>query len=195
MTHIDNIPHILSVGFVHANSPKASKTYIQIGDPNVIGTRKTKVIDDGHQLGDYIPFYFGTRSPMLYEIQNGYHCQKYAPELIVYCVVLLKTLEESKLSFVFTDGHALSVLSHIYQRDKIGEVNRIISYSDVYAHYWVNDLDSDLKRRKEAELLLLDELPPEMIRFFVVYNETAKDKLVRLGINPEDVFVKPGFYF
>lgn len=78
ITHIDNISHILKYGITHKNSPNANSEYRNIGDISLINTRdnRTIYVDNGDfefeanttqiVLGDYIPFYFGIRMPMLY---------------------------------------------------------------------------------------------------------------------------------
>jgi len=73
MTHIQNVPHILTNGITHRNSPNANSKFTSIGDPSLITTRDCFVLDNGRLLGDYVPFYFGTRSPMLYVIQKGFN--------------------------------------------------------------------------------------------------------------------------
>lgn len=42
MTHIENIPHILSYGITHKNSPNRNPNYIDIGDLQIIKTRAEK---------------------------------------------------------------------------------------------------------------------------------------------------------
>ena len=38
----------------------------------------------GYRIGDYIPFYLGPRSPMLYVIQHGYNgVQRVEPENMI----------------------------------------------------------------------------------------------------------------
>lgn len=66
MIHIQNIPHILQEGFVHLASMRASRHYVSIGDAAVILKRNNRFIDQVHRISDYIPFYFGPRTPMLY---------------------------------------------------------------------------------------------------------------------------------
>ncbi len=196
MVHIDNIPHVNRYGFVHKNSPVAEPNYVAIGDQSVILVRETKSIQGGDVIGSYIPFYFGPRSPMLYVVQHGYNgVKQYAPQDLVYCVVLLCDIVESQIDCVFTDGHALNVLTHTYSKESLPHINEIICYSDVYTQYWNKEEDRDLKRRKEAELLLKDELPPAYIKGYVVYDEQAKQKLVRFGIEPSRIIVKKEYYF
>lgn len=67
--HIDNMPHVMKYGLVHNDSPFASDSFVPIDDMSVMDARSTKQLPDGSFLSEYIPFYFGPRSPMLYNIQ------------------------------------------------------------------------------------------------------------------------------
>ena len=83
ITHIDNIPHILKNGLVKADSPLHDENYVPIGDPQIIGLRGDLEVK-GYRIGDYIPFYLGPRSPMLYVIQHGYNgVQRVEPENMI----------------------------------------------------------------------------------------------------------------
>lgn len=73
MTHIENIPHILQHGIVRLSSATADPGFVPIGDSRVIDVRKKVLLKNGQTLGEYIPFYFGPRMPMLYVIQNGFN--------------------------------------------------------------------------------------------------------------------------
>ena len=145
---------------------------------------------------DCIPFYFGPRSPMLYVIQHGYNgvVQQNA-ENIVYCVVRLSDIIESDLECFFTNGHALSALTDFFGKESLKDINEIIDYNDVYARYWNSDADLDLKRRKEAELLIKTDVPTKYIRGYVVYNDKAKAILRHHGIAEDMIKVAPNFYF
>lgn len=63
------MPHVMKYGLVHNDSPFASDSFVPIGDMSVMDARSTKQLPDGSFLSEYIPFYFGPRSPMLYNIQ------------------------------------------------------------------------------------------------------------------------------
>jgi hypothetical protein len=73
MTHVENIPHILQHGITHVDSVNQNQQYAPIGDSGLINTRHRFVLPNGNKLGDYIPFYFGYRMPMLYVIQKGFN--------------------------------------------------------------------------------------------------------------------------
>lgn len=79
MTHIENIPHILQYGITHSNSPNANPAFVPIGDGSLIRTRSGFLLDCGRRLGEYIPFYFGVRMPMLYVIQKGFNFVTHTP--------------------------------------------------------------------------------------------------------------------
>ena len=194
ITHIDNIPYINETGFVLASSPLASKNYRPIGDPKVI--EKRRISFNGIDLTQYIPFYFGPRSIMLYVIEHGYNgVEKQKAEDIVYCVIRINDIIANNINCIFSDGHSLSAITKFYTQDKLPQLNSIISYNDLYAHYWISEEDIDLKRRKEAELLIKKELPREYIRGFIVYNKEAKEKLTACGISENRIAINPNYYF
>ncbi len=195
LTHIDNIPYVLRCGLVRAKSPLRDENYVSIGDRQVIQLREERLVQ-GYRLSDYLPFYFGPRSPMLYVIQHGYNgVQRVAPEQIVYCVVRIEDLVRDGIDGIFTDGHALSALSSFFDMQKLSRVNDFVSWDDVYSMHWNVESDIDLKRRKEAELLINGDLQAQYIRGFVVYNERAKARLEEMGVMAAMIVVRPDYYF
>lgn len=195
ITHIDNIPHIVRNGIVKADSPLRDDNYVSIGDRQVIRVRTEMAVDD-RRISDYIPFYFGPRSPMLYVIQHGYNgVQRVEPWNIVYCVIRLDDVVNNNIDCVFTNGHALSKITTFFPKECLIGIDDIVKYDDVYSSQWDIETDIDLKRRKEAELLIKNDLPPQFIKGFVVYNEEVKRKMMMMGIDENKVVVAPGYYF
>ncbi|HRR04435.1 MAG TPA: DUF4433 domain-containing protein, partial [Bacteroidales bacterium] len=120
MTHIENIPHILQYGIVHSNSINANPNFVPIGDGSLIATRNNIILNNGRPLGEYIPFYFGVRTPMLYVIQHGFNMVAPMPaENIVYCVTSVQKIIELQLNFIFTDGHAVDGFTSQFTRQDI----------------------------------------------------------------------------
>lgn len=196
ITHIDNIPHILKYGIVREDSPNKNPNYVPIGDPSLIEARKNKYYNPRIPKGA-IPFYFGPRSPMLYVIQFGRNGVKQVPpKNIVYIKISLKKIIQNNIECVFTNGHAVDALSDFFPKEDLIKINDIVAYEDVYAQFWFSTPDDpDRKRRKEAELLLIDDLPPQYIICYYVYNEEAKDNLISMGVDPDSIFIKPSFYY
>lgn len=196
MTHIENIPHILQNGITHSTSANANPNFVPIGDGSLIETRNNFLLNNGRLLGDYIPFYFGYRTPMLYVVQNGFNMVAPTPaENIVYCVSSVQKIIDLGLDFVFTDGHAVDGFSSQYTVADIDNIDSIVDKDAIKAKYWRKEDDLDLKRRKEAEFLVLGDISRIGILGFLTYNENAKTKIVNFGVNEANVQTRPGYYF
>lgn len=196
ITHIDNIPHILQYGITHSGSVNANPNFKPIGDSSLITTRNNFLLDDRRRLGDYIPFYFGVRTPMLYVVQNGFNMvTPISAENIVYCVTSVQKIIDQRLSFVFTDGHAVDGFTSQYDEARIHDLDSLIDWKAVHAKYWKDETDLDLKRRKEAEFLVLGDIDADAVLGFVVFSESAKNRLISFHAKPDKVFVKPTYYF
>ncbi len=196
MTQIENIPHILRYGITHGQSAKANAQYVAIGDDSVISKRTTCILPNGRALSEYIPFYFGPRMPMLYVIQNGFNGVKRTfAENIVYCITSVVAIMDYKLDFVFTDGHAVDGLSSFYSISDIQNIENLIDNHAINRASWRDENDLDLKRRKEAEFLVAQDIPHEAILGFVVFNEKAKTKLMEYGILENKIAIRNTYFF
>lgn len=197
MTHLQNIPHILQHGITHKTSVHANPNYVPIGDNTLISSRNTFLETINNRfLGDYIPFYFGVRMPMLYMIQNGFYGVTQLPaQDIVYCVSNIETITSLGLEFIFTDGHAVDSFTTFYHSSNINTVSNIVDTSAIYARYWNEPTDMDLKRRKQAELLVLGDIPIAVNLGYVVYNESAKTHLIQFGVSEDTIQICPSYYF
>jgi hypothetical protein len=205
MTHIENIPHILMNGITHKDSSNADPDYVAIGDVSLINTRAAKQINitNGNRskpfetitLGDFIPFYFGVRMPMLYVMQHGGNCVERATpkEDIIYVVCNLKDIVESGVTYYFSDGHATDNLSLFYDSSKIYELPNIIDMQAIIARFWHDNLD--IKRKKQAEFLAVDDIAPENICGFVCYNDNSKQRLIKMTGDSDKIKIFPQAYF
>ena len=196
ITHIENIPHILQYGITHSTSGNANPNFVPIGDGSLITTRNNFLLNNGRRLGEYIPFYFGVRTPMLYVVQYGFNMVAPTPaENIVYCVSSVQKIIDLQLDFVFTDGHAVDGFSSQYTASNIQNIDNILDKNAINAKYWRDENDLDRKRRKEAEFLVLGDISQEGILGFITYNENAKNRLINFGIDVANIHVKSEFYF
>ncbi len=208
MSHIQNIPHILKYGITHKSSINANQDFINIGDISLIDNRSHKVvlIDNGDIfneetqsiiLGDYIPFYFGVRMPMLYIIQNGGNFVEKAtdPESIVYIACSLFRIIDCGHKYYFSDGHATNNYTSFYNNTKIKELPKIISWESVKASYWAGEQNLNIKRKKQAEFLISGDINSNNIIGYGCYNEVAKQKLIKMGILEENIKIIPQAYY
>ncbi len=197
LTHLQNIQHVLRHGITHISSVNKNNNFVSIGDSSLINSRTGFRLPFGRRLGEYIPFYFGVRMPMLYVIQNGFNgVTPTSANNIVYCVTSVKSIMESNINFIFSDGHAIDGFSSFYSPDAVNKIETIVDFKAVKAQYWKSDTDLDLKRRREAEFLVLGDVPKEAIIGFAVYNQAAADTISKMeAFEGKKLIVKPNYYF
>ncbi len=209
MVHMNNIPHVLQHGITHRESPNANSVYEPIGDSSLISHRNSRevMVTNGKTigfgwptmitLGDFIPFYFGFRTPMLYVIQKGVNfVPKPTPPVdVVYCVTAVGKIMESGVTYYFSDGHAVNSLSTFYDSTMVNEMDKLVDFDAAKAKQWIDEKDLDLKRRKEAEFLIQQDLPPDYLLGFVCYNSISEQKLLSFGIPGNKISVRPNYYF
>jgi hypothetical protein len=208
MTHIDNIEHILKYGITHQNSPKANPNYVHIGDMDLINNRNTfrvfvtngnDSISNAQQivLGDFIPFYFGVRMPMLYVVGRGGNFVKraYLMQEIIYLTCHISDIVQSKSAFFFSDGHATDSFSLFYDKTKIDKLSQIINWDAIKTKYWGGNENLDIKRKKQAEFLVLGDIGVNCLNSFGCYNEQAKEKLIKIGVKKEKIMIVANAYF
>ncbi len=130
-------------------------------------------LSPGGNLHDYIPFYFAPRSPMLYTINRGNIVGIEDQRPILHLVVQTQSISDAEIPFVFTDGHAVMVFSEYFNRlDKLDKID----WEVMQARYWNDtDEDNDRKRRRQAEFLVHQFCPWELITEIGVYGEQMQD--------------------
>lgn len=155
--------------------------YINIGDRNLIKQRfdHPVALKNGGNLGDYVPFYFGGLSIMLYNIKNGHSGVEPLPQNdIVYICCKLDTIVQKGLEFIFTDGHAKNKTTRFF--NDLTNLNQI-DWSLVGKRYWNNTTDdNDRKRRKQAEFLIKSHVAPDCIDSIVVYDQEKHDFVTKI---------------
>lgn len=208
ITHIENIPHILRYGITHKSSAQKNPDFKNIGDISLIDTRSKKevpvdngVFDFNNNnmiiLGDYTPFYFGVRMPMLYVAQHGGNfVEKATPaEEIIYIGSSLKNIISNGNKFYFSDGHATDMLTTFYDETKIDELVNIVDWKAIKSSYWGGADNLNLKRKKQAEFLVLGDIEPKSIIGFGCFNEKAKTNLLSMGIDENIIKIIPQAYY
>lgn len=196
--HRDNLALLLKTGKIIAASFMKETNYKSIAEGGLLKLRSNKKIPispDGI-LKDYVGFYFGTRSPMLFAIWKGAGVKKRPQEEIIYLESSLEKLKKYQLKYVFTDGHAYSATTKFYNRKK--DLKKL-DWSTINSNYWRNSSqDSDRKRRKQAECLIHNLIPMLAIQAISVYNKSTHDyikKVLRMNKSKIPIFIRPNLYY
>ena len=197
MVHWQNIQYILEKGLCCRDHVDRDPNYISIGHRQLITDRHEHPIPlDGYgNLGEYIPFYFWGRTPMLYLIMNGYKgVRQYPQEDIVFIVVDSARIFESGLQYVFTDRNARTKLANFIVDP--GNL-KILRWDVIRSDEWKNTED-DFQRMdfKQAEFLVRHHVPMSFIDRLIVKNENRRvevENIVRnLGLSVPVIKARKG---
>ena len=200
IVHIDNLKYLLEHGMFNKSHANADPNYINIGDSTLIQQRNeynVAINPPNGQLGEYVPFYFGCLSPMLLNITTGHRGVIKRPQNeIIYLICSVQQIIDSCELWCFTDGHAKNAITTFY--------NDIVSLNQVDLNlarnrYWTNtDEDFDKMRKKQAEFLVKNHVPPNCISNIVVYNDEVNTKVSNLVVGAGlkiKIHTKNDFYY
>lgn len=114
-------------------------------------------------VNNYVPFYLGPRSPMLYRIS------RHQPQAeIIYLLSQVQHIQQLGLPYVFTDGHAFEAITSFHQ-SSADLAN--LAWADIYAEQWKPTLENpNLQRHKQAEFLVHQFVPVNALVGIAVYN-------------------------
>lgn len=203
ITHLDNLEGILKgKGLFSDRKVGASGLVVNGIAHNHIKERRLNTsvpVAPGGVVADYVPFYFAPRSPMLYAIHMG-NVASFAEgqRKILYLVADAEKVA-SKCDFCFTDGHATMAFTGFY--NDMNELDDVVDWEIMRAKYWRDtDEDTDRKRRRQAEFLVKDFFPFELIQCVAVFNSDILEEVESIlpqfrGSHVPHVAVKRNWYY
>ena len=202
ITHLNNLKGIIDTGGIYSDSERIRRGLDcrNIGYSHIKQKRLSQrlvPVAAGGFLGDYVPFYFGPRSPMLYTINQG-NVEGYdeGQEPIVHLVSSIETAVNSERQWAFTDRHA--VLGYTDYYDNLQFLDQI-DWELMESKYWFDiETYSDRKERRQAEFLIHDFFPWPCITQIGVYSKMVKRQVIQVLETTEDkpeVLIKRNWYY
>lgn len=200
ITHIDNVPWLLSNGLHCRTSRKVDPNYREIGNRDLIDKRAQRVVPvaPGGTLSDYIPFYFTPYSPMLFNIKTGYNGMTKTPmSEIVILASSLHTLKAQGINFVFTDRHAyLKAANDAFSSD-LADLGRI-DWKILQARDFKRNPDDPGKfERYQAEALVHQHMPISALTGIACNGSAQEARLQQLAQSSRlniTIASKPNWY-
>ena len=195
ITHIDNIENILKNKFIYSpneitNLNLNSKPICHVGIQEQRAVTSVPCGPMGN-IHDYVPFYFGPRSPMLYAIkENNVEDYNDGQKPIIYICSNAEKVAKSETEFVFTDGHAIMVpLTHYYEDLKYLDK---IDWEVIRGKYWFDSAKyPDRKRERQNEFLVYKQFSAGLIDGIIVIDKQIQNKVNSLlQANEVDLPVK-----
>jgi hypothetical protein len=178
--HIDSLAVCLQRGGLYASNtePNDGLVYHTIHNTEIQTVRHEREIPCGHggTVHDYVPFYFGPRSPMLYQLHTGWvEGYNEGQEPIIYLVSTVEEVVYRNLNFVFSNGHGIALFTDWFDDlQDLGEVD----WDAAYAQVWRDtNNEPDRQRRKQAEFLVYQFCPLTAITEIGVVNQTIKGRI------------------
>ncbi|MEW6033605.1 MAG: DUF4433 domain-containing protein [Chloroflexota bacterium] len=183
LIHVENLAVCLKRKGMHApkHVPADGLSYRTIHNVDIQNERGTRQVPCGPcgTIHDYVPFYFGPRSPMLLQLHTGRvdgYTEGQKP--LIYVVSTVQAVVEAGLSFVFSDGHGIAAYSRWYYR--VADLDEV-DWDVVYADRWNDTVEEpDRQRRKQAEFLVHRFCPWGLVQEIGVLNDTVRNHVVNI---------------
>jgi len=197
ITHLKNLQRIIAEGGLHCDRSAQKVKTVDIGHRHIKERRLNRAVPvgPGGTVGDYVPFYFATRSPMLFAISHGAvegYTEGQKP--VVYLRSTVQAVADAGLRWVFTEGHADLSFTDFF--DELKDLDKV-DWDLMRAKYWNDtDEDPDRKRRRQAEFLVHKFFPWELVSYIGVYDRSIAEAVAEIikGGSPE-VEVQRGWYY
>lgn len=204
ITHLDNLPSIISDGCLWSDKELLLKTtdVHKVGMNHIKARRLNEIQVTCHEstfVGDYVPFYFCPRSVMLFMLYKGNHQdisydggQEPIIHLEINLTNLIKWALKSKKQWAFSDRNAGSKLAEFFKDENDSDK---INWDAIPKRYWNDPI---IKEQKQAEFLVYENLPIKLISAIGVYDDTIKKQVEQhLKSTPHKplVVVKRDWYY
>ena len=195
-THIDNLVSIAEHGLTSDRATQTQRTdFVEVGNQEIKEQRRRRTVPvpPGGSVGDYVPFYFAPRSPMLYAIhRKNVPTYQDGQDSLIYLVTRVDRLVELDLTFVITDRNA--ALGFARFSNDLGELDRLIDWDLMAGSAWFNtDDEPDRLERRMAELLVHRQVPwSAFVGIATRTSERARQvESLLASVNTEINLVKP----
>jgi len=196
ITQISNLERIISRGELLSDARMNQEnldTHV-IGDAEIKRRRLNEITTDcppRRKVGEFVPFYYCPRSPMLYRINKGgtglaEGCQSE----IVHLVSKIGFVVQSGQTWVIADGNAGAY--HTSFSNILDDI-RELDWTAINSHYW-----SGVVHHKQAEFLVADTFSWRLITHIGCYDMAAKqrvDEILRQTGHIPKVIVKREWYY
>lgn len=179
ITHIENLAGLLARGCdCSPNLAKAENmTKRAISHKDIMDKREhaTVRVPPGGVVADYVPFYFGPKSPMLYAIKQGKVEGYQGQKEIIYLVTTAEAVAAQNLPCMFTDGHG--IISYVNHYNQLADLPKLF-WNVINAKYWNDFMDG--KCRRQAEFLVKDQFPLNLVQEIGVMDEAMRQQVENL---------------
>lgn len=193
MTSINNLERIISQGGLLCKNEMSANnvSYEDIANHDVQDKRAQTIVPfpPGGNLHNYVPFYFWGQTPMLLVNQSRQND-------IIFFAAHTETVANEGLLFAFTDRHAVVSYAKFY--NNLDELKNL-DWETIRLRYWADTPDDPArKEKKQAEFLIHNKLPWELIHGIAVINKDVSlhvEKILNASKHKPVIKVKQEWYY
>jgi hypothetical protein len=174
-THIDNLPSLLKNGFLannHEDFPAVESTSIAASSIQERRATMNVPCGVGGVVHDYVPFYFGSLSPMLLGVVNKKNIDQ---SDILYFEFPISIL--NRTGAVFTDASANTVSPPNFYDN--GQYLTRLNWAEIDSLKWKSDSEA-LRHQRMAELLVPYSINVQAASRVVVWNNAVRNEVTRI---------------
>ncbi|MDI9313281.1 MAG: DUF4433 domain-containing protein [Hydrotalea sp.] len=193
--HIDNLVGIVKDGGLKSdarlrreNKTAASNTSKEIKDARLRKEIPIGILGDQGNVGDYVPFYFCPRHPLLYEWRKQSSQHK-----AIYFVTKIESVLKYQQQCFFTNGNAASRGTVFYtDADDINKLN----WDGIHSEDFARAEYPDNFIAKYSEFLIKDFVSLKLCKLLAVYDEKTKIAIEKVLQDKKiSIEVKKDWYF
>lgn len=198
ITHVKNLPRILKEGGLQCDRAAQALKSVRIDNGASLRRMDRQVpLPPGGTLGDYAPFYFAPRSPMLYAISRGRaEGDPEGQQPLIHLVSSVEATARSNpaIEWLFTEGHPQMEYTDFFNR--LDDLNKV-DWGTMQGRYWnATPEDPDRSRRRQAEFLVHRFFPWPLVSEIGVCNTATAQKVQGiLNGNKPPVAIQQGWYY
>lgn len=200
-THVSHLASIVSNGLLADSRAQADGLLaVEVGNVSIKEKRRRCAVPlaPGGVVADYVPFYFASRSPMMFAIEKG-NVPTYdgGCDDIVYLLSTVEGLAATGAVSLYTDRNA--ALDFARFTAAVVELDDLVDWPLMRAKYWAStEQDPDRRERRMAECLVHHRAPWSAFTGVICRNQACADTagrtLASLG-QQVPISVRPDWYF
>ena len=166
ITHLDNLENILSDGSIFSKNQMLAlgKKFNDVSNESVqTGRANITIPCSGKPLHDYVPLYWGKKTPMVSSLRK-------INETLLFLIFSTELL--SDYDCIISDGNARSTKTQFKQFKQLNDLDLLDNKSINTSKYAYDD---EIKRRKQSELLVLNNLPfKSPVTYYLLFKSCKK---------------------
>jgi ssDNA thymidine ADP-ribosyltransferase, DarT len=172
-THVENLPGMAAEGRLLSANAVTPIQDVALAGVKARRARKIVYADEDYPastVNDHVPFYIAAKSPMLLVVTSGHETYAGGSDPLVFLGVALGDIMDCGATWCVSNGNAAAAVT-AFSRDET-QVGTFVDFAVLSQRAWYNTPeDQNRKSRRAAELLVLNEVPLELVTVVIAKSE------------------------